>query len=309
MLHLLLQLSCRTLGQTPFTPVTLDTVSLASREIFDGDFSCETVILPGISTYVGADITAGLLFAGVPGGAAPAAFMDIGTNGEMALVYGDKILCTATAAGPAFEGGNIHWGTGSVPGAISQASFRDGRFECVVIGGRPPAGICGSAVVDIVYHGLKNGLIRPDGRFDKERLPAGEIFLAKTEDGRDIVFCQKDVRELQLGKSAIRTGLDALLGHAGLGYGDIATLYIAGGFGFNLNMESAAGIGLIPRELLPKVCLLGNSALGGAVKFLQHGEHGETLYQIVRQAEEFSLPKDRYFNQYFIDNINFPATH
>jgi uncharacterized 2Fe-2S/4Fe-4S cluster protein (DUF4445 family) len=160
-------------------------------------------------------------------------------------------------------------------------------------------------VVDIVYHGLKNGLIRPDGRFDKELLPSGEIFLAKAEDGRDIVFCQKDVRELQLGKSAIRTGLDTLLGHAGQGYDDIGTLYIAGGFGFNLDMESAAGIGLIPRELSHKVCLLGNSALGGAVKFLLHGEHEETLYRIVRQAEEFSLPEDRYFNQYFIENLTY----
>jgi uncharacterized 2Fe-2S/4Fe-4S cluster protein (DUF4445 family) len=308
MLHLLLGLSCRDLGQLPFTPVTLDMVSLEGEELFGGGLSCETVILPGISAYVGADITAGLLFAGIHGGAEPVLFMDIGTNGEMALVHGGRILCTATAAGPAFEGGNIRCGTGSVPGAISRAWFRNGGFEWTTIGGRPPEGICGSGVVDIVYQGLKNGLILRGGGFSKKRLPSSEIFLARTEGGGDIVFCQKDVRELQLAKSAIRSGLDALLHHAGLGYGDIKTLYIAGGFGFNLNLESGAGIGLIPQALLPRVSLIGNSALGGTVKYLLNPEHEETLRRIAGEAEEFSLPEDRYFTRKFIGNLTFNGT-
>jgi uncharacterized 2Fe-2S/4Fe-4S cluster protein (DUF4445 family) len=305
MLHLLLHLSCGTLGQTPFTPVTLDMVSLGYEEIFEGGLSCEVVILPGISTYVGADITAGLLYAGLHLRTDPAVFMDIGTNGEMALAYQGKILCTATAAGPAFEGGNIRWGTGSVPGAISRVRFRDGAFECATIGGRPPVGICGSGVVDVVYQGLKNGFILSGGRFDKKSLPGGEIFLARTEGGEGIGFCQKDVRELQLGKSAIRSGLDSLLHHAALGYGDIKTLYLAGGFGFNLNLESAAGIGLIPEALRPKVSLIGNSALGGTVKYLLNPDHEKTLRQIAGQAEEFSLPRDKYFNTCFIENMEF----
>jgi uncharacterized 2Fe-2S/4Fe-4S cluster protein (DUF4445 family) len=305
MLHLLLQLSCCTLGQTPFTPVTLDMVSLGSREIFEGDLSCETVILPGISTYVGADITAGLLFTELHTKADPVVFMDIGTNGEMALAYQGKILCTATAAGPAFEGGNIRWGTGSVMGAISQVRFRDGIFACTTIGNQPPVGICGSGVVDIVYQGLKQDFIQSSGRFNPKLLPTGEIFLARTQDNRDIVFCQKDVRELQLGKSAIRSGLDALLNHAGLGYGDIKTLYLAGGFGFNLNLESGVGIGLIPEALRPKISLAGNSALGGAVKLLLNPDNEKTLYHLVGQSEEFSLPQDKYFTKHFIDNIDF----
>jgi uncharacterized 2Fe-2S/4Fe-4S cluster protein (DUF4445 family) len=312
MLHLLLQLSCRTLGCAPFTPVTLDMVTLAARELFAGDFCCETALLPGISTYVGADITAGLLFAGIPGTARPRVFMDIGTNGEVALIDRRKggkegrILCAATAAGPAFEGGNIRWGTGSVPGAICRARFQDGAFVCSTIGNRPPTGICGSAVIDIVYEGLKYGLIDPSGRLHKECLPpSGDIVLAQTEDGQDIVFCQKDVRELQLAKSAVRTGLDALLGHAGLGYDDIETLYLAGGFGFNLNLESGAGIGLIPEVLRPKVSLVGNSALGGTVAFLLDPAYEKTARRIVGQAEEFSLPQDPYFNRHFIDNLSF----
>jgi uncharacterized 2Fe-2S/4Fe-4S cluster protein (DUF4445 family) len=317
MLHLLLCLSCRTLGQTPFTPVTLDMVFMNYKELFEGEFFCEVAVLPGISTYVGADIAAGILYAGLHHSRAPAAFMDIGTNGEMALAFGGKILCTATAAGPAFEGGNILWGTGSVPGAISKARFREGsvsggdspegQFEITTIGGKAPAGICGSGVVDIVYQGFAKDLILSSGRFNKKNLPANEIFLARAPDGRDIVFCQKDVRELQLGKSAIRSGLDAMLNHAGLGYDDLQALYIAGGFGFNLNLESGAGIGLIPKELLPRVSLIGNSALGGTVKYLLNPDYGEELYRITEEADEFSLPSDKYFNSHFITNVDFDS--
>ena len=308
MLHLFLGLSCQTLGKAPFTPVSLDMVSASAREIFS-DLAvpvpdCEVVVLPGISTYVGADIAAGLFFADLHHRAATVMFMDIGTNGEIALVHQGAIHCTATAAGPAFEGGNIRWGTGGVPGAISRVRFRDGVFETETIGNQPPAGICGSGVVDAAYQGLKHGHIEPSGRFS-EKTREKEMVLAAAPDGRDIVFCQKDVRELQLGKSAIRSGLDALLNHAGLGYGDIQTLYIAGGFGFNLDIQSAAGIGLVPGELLPKVSLIGNSALGGAVKYLLNEDSGEALRRIIEQSAEFSLPEDPYFTEHFIENINF----
>ena len=309
MIHLLLNLSCATLGQAPFTPVTLDLVSMNYRELFRGDLSCETAVLPGISTYVGADISAGIFCTELVSGQQPVLFMDIGTNGEIALIHHGKILCTATAAGPAFEGGNILWGTGSVSGAISEAQFRNGKFEVKTIGNKAPIGICGSGVVDIVYQGLKNDLILPSGSFDRE-VQADDIFLDKDPQGRDIVFCQKDVRELQLGKSAIRSGLDALLHHTLLEYKDIQTLCIAGGFGFNLNMESAAGIGLIPPELVPKVTLAGNSSLGGAVKYLLNPgfpqrSADEELRRIIGQSEEFNLPEDEYFSSAFIENMIF----
>ena len=303
MLHLLQGLSCQGLGKAPFTPVTLDMACVDYREIFEGDLSCQVIILPGIASYVGADITAGIFFTELHRRGKAAVLLDIGTNGEMALAWQDTILCTATAAGPAFEGATILWGTGSVPGAISRVQFRGGGFEPETIAARPPVGICGSGVVDIVYQGLKHGYILPSGRFS-ETLAEGGIVLAQAPDGRDIVFCQKDVRELQLAKSAIRSGLDALLNHAGLGYNDIQRLYIAGGFGFSLNMESAAGIGLIPQALLPKVSFVGNSALGGAVKYLLRNDGKETLCEIIKQTKEFSLTSDKYFAGQFIENIN-----
>jgi uncharacterized 2Fe-2S/4Fe-4S cluster protein (DUF4445 family) len=313
MLHRLLILSGETLGRSPFTPVTLDMLSIPYQKLFeepDGNLpngeppDCEVVILPGISTYVGADITAGILFAGLHKSTVPVVLIDIGTNGEMVLAHGGKLFCTATAAGPAFEGGNILWGTGSVPGAISRVDFQNGKFEISTIGNQPPVGICGSAVVDIVYQGLKQGYILPGGRFS-ETLAGREIVLAKSPQGQDIVFCQKDVRELQLGKSAIRSGLDALLNHAGLSYADIQKLYIAGGFGYNLNPESCAGIGLTPAALKPKVSFIGNSALGGVISYLLNADTEKDLQQIKKQSEEFSLPADSYFNEKFIENLNF----
>jgi uncharacterized 2Fe-2S/4Fe-4S cluster protein (DUF4445 family) len=327
MLHLLLNLSCSTLGIVPFTPVTLDFISCAYRELFEGDFSCPVVILPGISTYVGADISAGLFFTEIHKSADPVFFMDIGTNGEMALAKNGRLLCTATAAGPAFEGGNILWGTGSVPGAISQVKYRNSNstnastdstsmFDIKTIGDKPPVGICGSAVIDIVYQGLRNGLIDSSGKLVRgsgregtkgsgREGTIGDLVLAKNPEGEEIKFIQKDVRELQLAKSAVRSGMEALLRHTGTDYSAIKTLFIAGGFGFNLNFESGAGIGLIPPELASKVSLIGNSALGGAVKYLLDRDSGETIEKIVELSEEYSLPQDRYFNEIFIENVEF----
>jgi uncharacterized 2Fe-2S/4Fe-4S cluster protein (DUF4445 family) len=253
---------------------------------------------------VGADITAGIFFTGMHKRTDPVLLMDIGTNGEMALMVSGKLLCTATAAGPAFEGGNIQWGTGSIPGAISQVAWRDGKFEIKTIGDHPPAGICGSGVVDAVYEGLKSGHIESSGRFNTI-VPKSGIFLAKTPDGQEINFCQKDVRELQLAKSAVRSGVDALIRHAGLSYDDIKTLYIAGGFGYNLNFTSGVGIGLIPGELHDKVQLIGNSALGGAVRYLTDRQGEEAINDIVGMAGEYSLPEDSYFNKMFVENIAF----
>jgi uncharacterized 2Fe-2S/4Fe-4S cluster protein (DUF4445 family) len=304
MIHLLLNLSCNTLGRYPFTPVTLDPVAFNYRELFEGDLHCETTVLPGISAYVGADIVAGILFSELYKTDAPALFMDIGTNGEMALAIPGKITCTATAAGPAFEGGNMRWGTGSVPGAISRVRYRDGKFEVSTIDDRAPTGICGSGVVDTVYQALKHRLVLPRGGFNRE-LGITELTLAKTRDGQDIQFFQKDVRELQLAKSAICSGVDALLHQAALKYEDVKTLYIAGGFGHNLDFTSGAGIGLIPEALASKVVLIGNSALGGVVKYLLDSDSAAALERILDLSEEFGLAADKFFQKAFIENINF----
>jgi uncharacterized 2Fe-2S/4Fe-4S cluster protein (DUF4445 family) len=153
-----------------------------------------------------------------------------------------------------------------------------------------------------VYHGLRNGLIESSGKF---AAGVGDLVLAKNPAGEEIKFIQKDVRELQLAKSAIRSGMEALLHYTGTDYGAVKALYIAGGFGFNMDFESGAGIGLIPQELKSRVSLIGNSALGGTVKYLLDRDAGEKIEEIVELSQEYSLPEDRYFNQIFIENVEF----
>ncbi|MCL1848215.1 MAG: ASKHA domain-containing protein [Clostridiales bacterium] len=304
MLHLLLGLRCDMLGSFPFTPVTLDQVSAPYRELFEGAFSCEVDVLPGISTYVGADITAGLLCLMLHKSDKPGILLDIGTNGEMALAAEGRILCTSTAAGPALEGVNIAWGTGSVPGAISSIRYGSSGFTVSTIGNQPPVGICGSGVIDCVYQFLKHGVIDETGRLQGEWAATGAV-IARTAQGEDIFLSQKDVREVQLAKSAIRSGIEILIRQARLSYSDIDTLYVAGGFGNNIDFASGVGIGLVPVELKDRIKVAGNSSLGGVVSYLINPGQKEAMDEIVRLSSEFSLAEDEAFEDMFIENMSF----
>ncbi|MCL1805637.1 MAG: ASKHA domain-containing protein [Clostridiales bacterium] len=304
MLHLLLGLNCDLLGKYPFTPVTLERLSVPWKELFSGELSCPVDILPGISTYVGADITAGLLYLDMHKSERPEILLDIGTNGEMALARDGKLLCTSTAAGPALEGVNITWGTGSVPGAISSIQYEGGAFTCATIGGQPPVGICGSGVIEGIFRFLEHGLMNRTGRFQGEYAAAGAV-IAKTAAGEDIFISQKDVREVQLAKSAIRSGVDLLIRRAGLSCGDIETLYIAGGFGVNIDFRSGVGIGLVPPELEGKIKVTGNTSLGGVVSYLVDPRRAGALDEIIQKSSEFSLSEDEDFEDLFIENMSF----
>jgi uncharacterized 2Fe-2S/4Fe-4S cluster protein (DUF4445 family) len=222
----------------------------------------------------------------------------------MALSNNGRILCTSTAAGPALEGVNITWGTGSVPGAISSVRYDESGFVVSTIGGQAPVGVCGSGVIEAVYLCLENRFMDKTGRFQKDLASTG-VVLAKTEQGEDIFISQKDVREVQLAKSAIRSGIDILMRRAGLNGEDIGTLYVAGGFGYNINFDSGVGIGLVPRELKDKIKLAGNSSLAGAVSYLLDPELAGAMDEIIRISSEFSLSEDKDFQHLFIANMNF----
>jgi uncharacterized 2Fe-2S/4Fe-4S cluster protein (DUF4445 family) len=303
MLHILLGLSCRTLGVYPFTPVTLDLLHLKYKDIFEGHFTCAVDFLPGLSTYVGADIASGILFSGLLESESPALLLDMGTNGEMAASREGWLYCTATAAGPAFEGGNIEWGTGSVPGAISSVKFEDGEPRIETINGATPVGICGSGVIDATAECLAAGFLSTSGRFEADYRDG--VALGLTSAGEKIRFTQKDVREVQLGKSAVRSGIDTLLRTAGLSYGDIGSFYIAGGFGYRLDFESGIAIGLFPKELAGRMKPLGNSSLGGVITYLLDGSAEKRLDAIVQNSSQFELSEDKSFNNLFMENMTF----
>lgn len=287
--HLLQGLSCRTLGVAPYTPVD---ISLHTYE--------NMTILPGISTFVGADIVSGIVACGMDQSEEICILVDLGTNGEMAIGNKDRIISASTAAGPAFEGGNISCGVAGIPGAISSVEIEDGEAHVQTIGGRPPVGLCGTGVLEVVYELLKEELIDETGLLDDEFFEGG---FPLTEG---IVFTGKDVREVQLAKSAVRAGLEVLLQVYGADYDRIGKLYIAGGFGQKIDFKKAVGIGLLPEELLDRMVPVGNSSLAGAVMAARDPAVLSRMRAVGETAEETALAENPLFSDLYMDNMFFP---
>ena len=222
--------------------------------------------------------------------------LDIGTNGEMALKHGDTLLCCATAAGPCFEGAGISCGTPAVPGAISRVYTENGeiRFSCV--DGKDPVGLCGTGLVDGIAALLDQELIDETGYMDEE---------FRFGDSA-VVLTPEDVRQFQLAKSAIRSGLDTLLHHAGIPFSAVEKLYIAGGFGSFLNIDSAVRVGLIPPELGDKAIAIGNGVGAGASMVLQSRACLAEAESIAARACAVTLTENPYFAQRYMENMMFP---
>jgi len=303
--HLLMGYPCASLGVYPFTPVNIDFIEGSASEIL-GSEACgaDVILLPGISTYVGGDIVSGLYACGLDKEEEISLLIDLGTNGEMAIGSREHILSTSTAAGPAFEGGNITWGTGSIPGAICSVSIADEAASVKTIRDEMPTGICGTGVVETVAELLKEELIDETGLLDDEYFDDG-FCLAETADGEEIVFTQKDVREIQLAKAAIRAGIETLVLRYGVEKEQVAKVYLAGGFGYKLDLEKAFSIGMLPQEFRGKVEAIGNSSLHGAVKYLREAEGHAAVSRIVEVSEEIGLSTDKDFNEFYMDAMMF----
>ena len=163
-------------------------------------------------------------------------FIDLGTNGEMALGNREGIVVSSAAAGPAFEGGNISCGTGSIPGAISHVTIKDRKAFIQTIQEKAAIGICGTGVIEIVSELLKENLIDKTGLYREEYQERGYL-LAVTENNREIRFTQKDIREVQLAKAAICAGIEIMMQRYQVAVEDIKKVYLAGGFGNQINQE------------------------------------------------------------------------
>lgn len=303
--HLLLGYSCQTLGSYPFTPVNIGTIELPLKEVLGVDYlNAPTVLLPGISTYVGGDIVAGLLTCNFDKAEKPCLLIDLGTNGEIAIGNKDKILVSSTAAGPAFEGGNISCGIGSIAGAICSIDIEGNKINCQTISQKAPVGICGTGVIEFTSELVKSGLVDETGLLVEQYFKEG-YEITKDEAGNAIKFTQKDIREVQLAKSAVRAGVETLILRYGITYDEIDTVYLAGGFGYRINMEKAIHIGLLPKELSGKIKAIGNSSLGGAVKYLLDEHASAKVDQIIKVSNEINLSKDKEFNSFYIEHMFF----
>ena len=307
MLHLLMGWPCDGLGDWPFHPVSLGGKTYRAQEVLgpQSPLADATVtLLPGMSTYVGADITAGIWQCGLASSDDVSLFVDLGTNGEMVLGNKDQRFIASAPAGPALEGGKLTWGTGSVPGAICGVRIERGRAKVRTIDHTVPVGICGTGILEAMAGLVREGLVDETGKLVEPYLHKG-FPLASTLDYQRITLSQQDIREIQMAKSAIRAGIESLIERSGISRQRVHQVFLAGGFGYYLDPQKAAVIGLLPADLAERTTAVGNTSLKGAIGLLTGAVTLEELQAIAAGVEEIVLGNDEAFQRLYIDYLNF----
>lgn len=309
MTYILLNIPCRSLGVAPFEPKYTIDIEYDYKTIFDKEtLSCKCFVIPFLFAYVGGDITSGLLSLSNTSLSKTDGYIliDMGTNGELAYRTKEKLICTSTAAGPAFEGVNISCGMGSTEGAISKVWIENETFKYSTIGSAEPKGLCGSGILDLMACLVRESIIDETGALDEDSKYVesdGILIAINQENDNKIIFTQKDVREFQLAKSAVRSGIEILLNE--MPDKSPTTVYLAGGFGQNLNPESAFDVGLLPVSLKGKVIPAGNTSLSGAIKVAFNPTLLNEAKKIAEGSEEIILATHPSFNNFFMDFIGF----
>jgi len=293
--HLFCGVSVAPLARQPFESPQLDRRRFAPGEL-GWPLPAATVVefLPCLGGFVGSDILAGIVATGLHESPELAALIDLGTNGEIVLGHRGRMLCTSTAAGPAFEGARISMGMRAAPGAIGEVRVDQGALVCRTLGGGVPRGLCGSGLVDAVAAGLELGRIAASGR-----MTAGaSLPLAGT-----VSLSQGDVRELQLAKGAIAAGLQLLAARLSASLGDIRRVHLAGAFGNYVSHASARRIGLLhfPVE---RIVAAGNTALHGAKRALF--DEPAAWEAIRRRVKHVALNEDPQFHDVYTAEMRFP---
>ena len=296
MVHLLMGWSCSGLGTYPFSPVSLETVNTDLKAL-GGNTAVPVTVIGGISAFVGGDISSGIYSCGMTEKKELSLFADLGTNAEMAVGNSERLLVTSAAAGPAFEGGGISCGCGSVPGAVCGVDLKSGELR--TIGSKAPSGICGTGIIELVSELLDSGIT------DKTGLLCDKYFECGYPVTESISFTQRDMRALQTAKSAVISGIETLLLEYGASMDDIETVYLSGGFGNGLNLSKAENIGLLPRGTAEKAVVLGNSSLGGAVKYSGDDSAEDAISRIKAISTDILLGENEYFSKRYIENMSF----
>jgi len=298
MLHFFLNIDPSSMGELPFTPVFLEERELKGETL---SLSVEDVtVLPSIAAFIGADISAGLTALDIENVPGPSFFIDVGTNGEMALCNNGSIYCCSTAAGPAFEGAEISCGVGGIKGAISGVKLTEDKtagLSLTTIGNVPPVGICGSGLVDAVAVMLKQGIIDETG-----------FMLGSTKEfnlAPGVSISGRDIRQFQLAKSAILSGVKILCKNAGLKPADIKSVFVAGGFGFYINKQNAVDSGIFPREFLDPLSVCGNLSLQGAEECLTAKDFLDRCKEVISKCSIIDLAADPAFTDEFAENMMF----
>jgi uncharacterized 2Fe-2S/4Fe-4S cluster protein (DUF4445 family) len=305
--HLFLGLQVKQLGLSPYVPTVDTALDVKAREIglriAPGAY---VHLLPNIAGYVGADHVAMLLATRLADTTSTTLAIDIGTNTEICLNHKGRITSVSCASGPAFEGAHIKFGMRAAPGAIEHVRLENGRLEIQTIAGEPPVGICGSGLLDVVAQLRRNGIVERSGKMIshplvQNRNGAMEFVLAERPDLEPVTLSQKDVRELQLAKAAIRLGIQALVEAEGLAENDLEQVIIAGAFGTFIDVESAITIGMLPDLPLERFKQVGNAAGTGARLALISQAERQKANQIAQRDGYIELAKVPGFNRKFAE--------
>jgi len=305
------------LGKYPYTPKLRGGNYIGAAE-YGLDISPFGLIYlpPIISAYVGPDITSGVLATRLHEKKGTTLFIDIGTNGEMVIARDGSLSATSTAAGPAFEGMNIKSGMRAGLGAIEYFNVTDdGRIELRTIGGALPVGICGSGLFDIVGELVRVGVIGANGKivppekgnYPDELKDRVVMFEGKSAflvaDG--IFLTQSDIRQVQLAKGAVRSGVEALLISEKVGYGDVTLVQIAGSFGYHLQAKSLINIALLPRDFADRIEFVGNTSKTGGEAFLLNKPCREEMNSLVKEITCVELANQEGFDKLFVKAMSF----
>jgi uncharacterized 2Fe-2S/4Fe-4S cluster protein (DUF4445 family) len=319
MCHLLMGISPAKMGKAPFLPD--EYFGRAFNPLDIGLENCQTMIIfPAVSGFVGGDITAGMME--TVNRNELTLYLDIGTNGEMALGKGDRYVCCATAAGPAFEGAQIEMGMPASKGAVDKVWLEGRRIKYSVIGNDRPVGLCGSGLIDALAVLLKAGIIDENGTIlSGQELPIlfrSYVFEVEAEETAQstetslavhiapgVYITQEDIRKLQLAKGAIAAGIEVLFKEYGCMPCNIDVLTFAGGFGNYIDKASAAAIGLFPQELLDKAKEVGNAAGNGAVSAALSQEAWKRALDISGNMRYIELASYPHFNEMYVEHMNF----
>ena len=314
MIHLLLGLNPEYIRLDPYAPTVLDTPSFTADEVgIDINQPAPVMISPAVGSYVGGDITAGILCTDLCSTSDDVClFMDIGTNGEVVIGNSDFLLTCACSAGPAFEGGGIKCGMRAAAGAIErvEVDLATGLATCQIIGRERPRGICGSGMISLLSQLLQTGWIDAAGKLNRsapskairiDGRQAAYILVPARESatGRAITIDEQDIENIIRAKAALFAACALMLTQVGMEFHDLRKVYIAGGFGHFLDLEAAITIGLLPNLPRDRFHFIGNASLTGSYMALMSEKHRKRQHQLSRRITYLELSTTpAYMDQY-----------
>jgi uncharacterized 2Fe-2S/4Fe-4S cluster protein (DUF4445 family) len=317
--HLLMGLPVRSLAFPPYRPLFTSGRKISTTDLgWDRAFDAYIFPLPG--GFVGGDLVAFLYGCDAARGTQHAArlFLDLGTNGELALTVGEKLYATSAAAGPAFEGGNLACGMAALTGAISGLRLEGEKVTLSVVDGGSPIGICGSGVIETVAELLRTGVLDRTGRIREPaeinsnlanrvtEIEGDAAFLLYRDSKRLIYLSQQDIRQVQLAKSAIRAGIEVLFERSGIPAESVQEVLLTGSFGVTLDPEALKNVGILPEKMV-KICrFIREGALAGVEKGLRTANCTEVIDRFAETVRVVPLSGTPAFEKHFLEQINFP---